>query len=109
MIVVQPGAQLTVKGSVCINAGGVAGGIHAAQGAQWSIEETASVKNASAGAANTLVEGVFHMNGGTMSGAMGHNIYNKGEMTLSEGEIAGSGEKYAFLTLGRKAAIMGFR
>ena len=95
MIVIPSGAQLTVKDAVTIDADGVAGGIHAAEGAVWSIEQTASVKNASAGAANTLVEGVFHMNGGTMSGAMGHNVYNKGEMTLSEGEIAGSGEKYA--------------
>lgn len=95
MIVVQPGAQLTVKGSVSINAGGVAGGIRAAQDAVWTIEETASVKNASATAANTLVEGAFHMNGGTLAGAMGHNVHNMGEVTVSEGEIIGSGAKHA--------------
>jgi len=95
MIVVPSDAQLTVKGSVSINADGIAGGIRAAQGAVWSIEESACVKNASAKAANTLVEGVFQMNGGTLSGAMGHNVHNKGEVTVSAGEIVGSGSKYA--------------
>ena len=95
MILVQPGAQLTVKGSVSINAGGIAGGIHVAKDAVWSMEETASVNHGSAKAANTLVEGKFLMNGGTMSGAMGHNVYNLGEVTVSAGEIIGSGEKYA--------------
>lgn len=95
MIVVPSGAQLTVKGSVSIDANGVAGGIHAAKGAAWTIEETACVSNASAKAANTLVEGVFRMNGGTVSGAKGHNVYNKGEVTVTAGEIVGSGNKYA--------------
>ncbi len=95
MIVVPANAQLTLKGSVSVNAKGLAGGIHAVQGATWNIEETASVNNASAQAANTLVEGKFTMNGGTMSGAKGHNVYNKGEVTVSDGEIIGSGEKYA--------------
>ena len=95
MIVVPSGAQLTVKGAVSINARGLSGGIHAAQGAVWTLEETASVNNACAQAANTLVEGVFRMNGGSLSGAMGHNVYNKGEVTVSEGEIIGSGASYA--------------
>lgn len=98
MIVVPSGSSLTVKGSVTIHARGVMGGVHVAKGATWTLEENAVVTNASAGAANALVEGVFQMKGGTASDALGHNILNKGEMTLAGGTITGSGAKHTAIT-----------
>lgn len=74
MIVVPSGAQLTVKGSVTIDAADLAGAIHVAKGAALTVEENAAVKSASAKA---------------------HNVLNEGTATISGGQITGSGEKFA--------------
>lgn len=87
MLVVPAGASLTVKGNVTVDAAGIAGGIHAAQGGSWSLEETATVKNAARDLANTLVEGTFRMTGGTLAEAKGANVIVKGEMTQDGGVI----------------------
>lgn len=95
MFVVPSGNSLTVKGSVTIDAAGVMGGVHIQKDATWTLEENATVKNASAKAANALVEGKLLLNGGTLADANGHNIYNKNETVISGGTITGSGEQFA--------------
>lgn len=74
MFVVPSGSQLTVKGSVTIDAADLAGAIHVAKGAALTVEENATIKSASAKA---------------------HNVLNEGTATISGGQITGSGEKYA--------------
>ena len=74
MFVVPSGSQLTVKGSVTIDAADLAGAIHVAKSATLTVEENATIKSASAKA---------------------HNVLNEGTATISGGQITGSGEKYA--------------
>ncbi len=95
MLTVANGGKLTVGGSVKIDASGLLGGIHVQENGTAVIAEKAVVMNASEITANALVEGSFHVQGGTLKEANGHNIYNKNETVISGGEIVGSGDKYA--------------
>ena len=95
MLTVANGGKLTVGGSVKIDASGLLGGIHVQENGTAVIAEKAVVMNAAAITANALVEGSFHVQGGTLKEANGHNIYNKNETIISGGEIVGSGDKYA--------------
>lgn len=95
LISLASGAELTLGGDVVIDASGVIGGIHVGKDASWILQDNAVVKNASEEAANALVEGTFRMDGGALTDAKGHNLYNKNETVIAGGSITGSGAKFA--------------
>lgn len=95
LIGVPAGAELTFGGDVVVDAAGIAGGVHVAADAVLTMQDQAAVRNASAEAANVLVEGFLDVLGGTFSGAQGHNIHNKGETNVMGGEVRGSGSGFA--------------
>lgn len=95
MFLVSAGSQLTVGENVIVDAANLAGAIHVSKDASLTLKDSAVVKNASADAANALVEGTFRLEGGVMADAQGHNLINKSETVIVGGEITGSGEKFA--------------
>ena len=92
MFVVPSGSQLTVKGSVTINAAERTSGIRVAQGAIFTLEENAVVKNASARGSNIYNLGQTLINGGEITGGGDRSagIYSEGTLTQNGGVISGA-------------------
>ena len=95
LITVDAKGELLLGGDVVLDAAGVAGGVHVAPNAVLTLQDQAAVKNASAEAANLLVEGFLDMLSGSVSNPQGHNIHNVGETNIVGGEIRGSGSGFA--------------
>ena len=95
LITVAAKGELLLGGDVALDAAGVAGGVHVAPNAVLTLQDQAAVKNASAEAANLLVEGFLDMLSGSVSNPQGHSIHNVGETNIVGGEIRGSGSGFA--------------
>ena len=95
LITVPGEAKLTLGENVTVDAANVCGGVFVAPQGVLAIQDQAAVKNASAATANVMVEGFMDLLGGSLTGAAGINVHNKGEITIAGGEIRGSGNDCA--------------
>ena len=95
LLVVKSGAEVVLGESLTVDANGRSGGVLVEKGGTLRVMDEAAVSNGAEKAANVYNAGSFFLEGGSLSGAKGHNLYVLSEATIAGGQITGSGEGYA--------------
>lgn len=90
MIVLNPGASLTLKGSVKLDGSKVANNVFVSKDAALTISEDAVLRNPYY--CNITNDGTLTVSGGRISKSPGNNIINLADMTVEDGTITGAEE-----------------
>lgn len=89
LLSIASGTDVTLAGSVTIDADGTCGGVYVSEGATLAVTEEATVRGAAKDNANVMAAGEVQISGGFLSGAEGNNVYVTGTLQQDGGEISG--------------------